>query len=102
MTQDLAFNNYRLPFRCDRVGDSHGGIVVYVKENIPCKRRHDLELSTIECIWLELNIKNKKLLVGTFYRPPNYTLLILADIENSIGLPIDTGIQDVVILGDLT
>ena len=100
LTQDLAFNNYRLPFRRDRVGDSHGGIVVYVKENIPCKRRHDLELNTIECIWLELNIKNKKLLVGTFYRPPNSTPLILADIENSIGLAIDTGIQDVVILGD--
>ena len=100
LTQDLAFNNYRLPFRRDRVGDSHGGIVVYVKENIPCKRRHDLELNTIECIWLELNIKNKKLLVGTFYRPPNSTPLILADIENSIGLAIDTGIQNVVILGD--
>ena len=45
-------------------------------------------------------MKNKKLLVGTFYRPPNSTPLILADIENSIGLAIDTGIQDVVILGD--
>ena len=60
LTQDLAFNNYRLPFRRDPVGDSHGGMVAYVKENIPCKRRHDLELNTIECIWLELNIKNKK------------------------------------------
>ena len=36
LTQDLAFNSYRLPFRRDRVGDSYGGIVVYVKENIPC------------------------------------------------------------------
>ena len=26
LTQDLAFNNYRLPFRRDRSGDSHGGI----------------------------------------------------------------------------
>ena len=100
MTQDLAFNNDRLSFRRDRVGDSHGGIVVYVKEDIPCKRKHDLELNTIECIWLKLNIKDKKLRVGTFYRPPNSTPLILADIENSIDLATDTGIQDVVILGD--
>ena len=55
-----SFNNYRLPFRRDRVGDSHGGIAVYAKENIIYKRRHDLELNTIECIWLKLNIKNKK------------------------------------------
>ena len=27
-----------LLFRRDRVGDSHGGIVVYVKVNIPCKK----------------------------------------------------------------
>ena len=60
LTQDLAFNNYRLPFRRDRSGDSHSGIVVYVKENIPCKRRNELELNTIECIWLELNIYNTK------------------------------------------
>ena len=53
LTQDLAFNNYRLPFRRDQVGDSHGGIVVYVKENIPCKRRHDLELNAIEAFGLD-------------------------------------------------
>ena len=100
LTQDLAFNNYSLPFRRDCSGDSHGGIVVYVKDNIPCKRRNDLELNTIECIWLELNIKNKKIPVGTFYRPQNSTPLILADIENYNGLAIDTGLQDVVILGD--
>ena len=59
LTQDLAFNNYRLLLSHDRVGDSHGGIVVYVKVKITCKRRHDLELNTIEFIWLELSIKNK-------------------------------------------
>ena len=66
LTQDLAFNNYRLSFRRDRVGDNHGGIVVYAKDTIPCKRRYDLELNTTECTWLEMIIKNKKLLVGTF------------------------------------
>ena len=35
-----------------------------------------------------------------FIDRPNSTPLILADIENSIGLTIDTGIQDVVILCD--
>ena len=82
------------------MGDSHGGIIVYIKNDIPCKRRQDLELLNIECVWLEVNIKNRKLLVGTFYRPPCSSSQILTDIENSIGLAVDTGISDIVITGD--
>ena len=99
-TEDLLFNDFKAPFRRDRVGDSHGGIIVYVKNDIPCKRRQDLELFNIECIWLELNIKNRKLLVGTFYRPPSSSPQVLTDIESSIGLAVDTGITDIVITGD--
>ena len=28
LSQDLVFNDFHLPFRRDRVGDSHGGILV--------------------------------------------------------------------------
>ena len=36
--QDIEFNDFQLPFRGDREGDSHGGILVYVgKNNSPCK-----------------------------------------------------------------
>ena len=73
---------------------------MYVKEGIPCKRVTDLELINIECVWVEVNVRNKRVLVGTFYRPPNSFPLISYDIENSIDLAIDTGISDIVILGD--
>ena len=55
--QDIAFNNFQLPFRRDRVGDSHGGIAVYVKTGISCKLRGDLKLANIECLWLEANLR---------------------------------------------
>ena len=100
-TDDLVFNGFRTPFRRDRVGDSHGGILVYVKQDIPCKRRPDLELANIECIWIEINIRNKKLLLGTYYRPPNASPLVLSNIETSIGLAVDTGIDNICITGDL-
>lgn len=100
-TEDLKFNNFQNPFRRDRVGDRHGGILVYVKRDIPCKRRYDLELPNIECVWIEINIKNKKLLFGTFYRPPNASPLVLTNIDQSIGLAVDTGIENICITGDL-
>ena len=97
--QDLVMNNFQTPFRRDR-DDSHGGILVYIKDGIPCKRRADLELHTIECVWVEANVRNKRILIGTFYRPPESSPLVLSDIENSIGLAVDTRISDIVILGD--
>ena len=36
------------------------------------RRRLDLEVLDVECIWIELTLpKNKRILVGLFYRPPN-------------------------------
>ena len=89
----LSFNNFQMPFRRDRIGDSHGGIAVYVKEDIPCTCKLDLAVANSECLWLELNIRNIKLLVGTFYRPPYSSPIVLSNIENSIGLAVDTGKQ---------
>ncbi|XP_053383663.1 uncharacterized protein LOC123535923 [Mercenaria mercenaria] len=89
-TGSITFENYSVPFRKDRVGDSHGGVLVYVKTHIPAIRRYDLEVHGIECIWIELRVSNKKLLFGTFYRPPNSLPIVLTNIENSIGLAYDT------------
>ena len=47
------------------------------------------------------NCKNKKLLLGTFYRPPTASPAVLSDIENSSGLATDTGVEDTVVTGDL-
>ena len=77
-------------------------VAVYVKNGIPCKRRTDLELINIEWLWVEVKVRNKRVLVGTFYRPPNSFPLVLTDIENCIhvGMAADIGISDIVILGD--
>ena len=86
--------------RRDREGDSHGGICVYVQQNLYSRRRNDLELPDIECIWIEINTHNRKQLRGTFYRPPNSDNTVLATIEDSIGLAFDTNMQNILITGD--
>ena len=99
-TSDIAFANYQIPFRKDRPTDRHGGVIVYVKDTLSARRRPDLEINDLECIWLELNVKRKSILFGVFYRPPNSTAAILSGIEDSIALAIDTGIKDIVVTGD--
>ena len=99
---DIKIENFKV-FRRDRPGDHHGGICVYVRNNVFfffSKRRHDLELPNIECLWVEISIKNKIQLIGTFYRSPNSTNAILSSIEDSIGLAFETNISNILITGD--
>ena len=68
---DLYMQSFRNPGRKDRVGDSHGWVLKYVKESVCHKRRADLAPQGIECIWIELVLKHKNILFNLFYRPPN-------------------------------
>ena len=98
-TDDLVLATYSRPERKDR-DDNHGGVILYVKETLRFKRRADLEIRGIECIWIELLNNHQRILFGLFYRPPNSHADYLSSIEDSLGLAIDTGITDIVVTGD--
>ncbi|CAB3979739.1 Hypothetical predicted protein [Paramuricea clavata] len=59
-------------FRKDRSGNNYGGIVVYLRDTINAIRRIDLEIESIEAIWVEITMPcTRGLLVAHFYRPPD-------------------------------
>ena len=99
-TSDLSFENFHEPERKDRIGDSHGGVLLYIRNTFRYKRRLDLEIPGVECIWIELITTHKRFLFGVFYRPPNTTAIQHALLEDSIHLAVDTGITDIIITGD--
>ena len=60
--------SYNCPSRKDRT--NHGGrILIYVFNTLIHKRRADLEIYWDECIWIEVQVDNKRHLVGVFYSP---------------------------------
>ena len=65
-------------------------------------RKDSLELPDIECVQIELLLCNKKLLIGTYYRPPNSLPAVLSSIEDSIGLALDTNVHNIFITGDIS
>ena len=97
---ELMLDNFNIPFRHDRQDRAGGGVIVYTKDHLYCKRRHDLEIHGIECVWLEINEKSQKYLIGTFYRPPNCPNNTWNLIDESIELAIDTQIKNIIITGD--
>ena len=71
---DYDIDGYQ-QFRRDRAdGETgYGGIMAYVMNNIPCKRRVDLESPYIEGMWLEISLPSFKLFTFVVYRAGNST-----------------------------
>ena len=99
-SSDLYLPSFKPPERKDRLGDNYGGVMLYVKQSLYYRRRRDLEPIGLECLWIELILKQKHVLFGLFYRPPNSDSLYYNSIEDSLHLAIDTGISDIIITGD--
>ena len=66
-SDDLVFQTFHKPERKDRRSDHFGGLLLYVKSGIFYKRKSDLEINGLECIWIEVVINKKSLLFGLFY-----------------------------------
>ena len=75
-------------------------MVVDIRDNISFKRRQDLEINTLEAVWVEVSLKSKTILIGGVYRPPNSTVEYLNLISKSFDRALNTGTKDILILGD--
>ena len=97
----MCLENFWPPFRTDRNDRPGGGVIVYVRETFSCKRRTDLEIRGHEAVWVEIQIKCRKILVGGFYRPPNSNIAYFELIKESIDRAYNTSIiVDIYILRD--
>ena len=56
----FLINGFQIPFRRDCQENAGGGVLVYVKDGVCCKRRADLEQANLECIWLEIRPSKSK------------------------------------------
>ena len=49
---------------------NNGGVAVYARNDLVVTRRDDLEVDSVEGLWLEIAMpKSRGFLVGSFYRP---------------------------------
>ena len=89
----LLIEAFHPPFRADRIGRPGGGVIIYVRQSLVCKRRNDLEINNLEAVWLEICVRSKKILIGGFYRPPNSTADYFTILSESIDRAYNTTYQ---------
>ena len=64
----FLMDGFQVPYRADR-DDKGGGLLFYVKDNIPCRQIHLVFVPKIEAIVLEINLKKRKWLLFGIYNP---------------------------------
>ena len=66
---NFKITGFSSPFRLDRSGNG-GGIILYTRQDIPAKLLSSYTLPNIcECMFIEINLRNRKWLLGSFYNP---------------------------------
>ena len=69
-TGQFAIERFPTPFRLDRNANG-GGLLVYVRSDIPSHRLYSFKFpDAIECISFEINLRKKKWVLFSVYRPP--------------------------------
>ena len=96
----ITIEGYYPPVRKDREdGTAWGGVAIYVRNNLICKPRPDLDVPELEAIWVETKLNQETFLVGSFYRAPDALVRYWDLVNDSIKLAMNTP-HKLVVLGD--
>ena len=89
-TNNLKFDGFDEPIRKDR-NRNGGGIMVFMSSQLKYCRRNDLENPRIETIWLDIQLKEIKMLLCCLYRSDFTALqtLFMTEIYDSIEMTLD-------------
>ena len=88
------------PYRLD-ISANSGGLLVYVDTNISSKRIFsNVFPNDIQVIILEINIKNRRLLILCIYRPPKQNLNYFVNIISDLIDKFSKTYTDVMVIGD--
>lgn len=79
---------------------SGGGVMLYTRKSLCCKRRSEFETNQIESIWAEIAVRNSKsFLICSVYRPPNSPSGWIDKFEEEISMAQTTGLE-IILMGD--
>ena len=72
-------HGYTTPYRVDRNTNGGGGLLLYVREDIPPKKIDNVDFDTgLKAMFIEINIRKIKWLISCSYNPHK------ADIKNHL------------------
>ena len=92
-------NDYHVPFRKDRT-DKGGGLLLYIKQHVPCQELHFPIINNIEVLFVEINLRMGKWLLVCGYNPDKEISNFLVAIENILN-ELCLKYENILLMGDL-
>ena len=95
----FEIDGFTTPLRVDRNREG-GGLIIYIRSDIPCKTLKTQLPTNMEGIFIELNIRNKKWLMFCGYNPKKE---LISNYLNNVGIDIDNllgNYDNMIIIGD--
>ena len=80
---------------------NHGGVAIYVRNEIVCRRLYELEDEKLESIWLEISQLSGKFIINVIYRPPSERMLYWDELERNLENARDKKDLPIYLCGDL-
>jgi hypothetical protein len=90
--------------RKDRLEIGSGGVGIYVSDRMPYSRRKQYEIDELELLWIEIELGNKKIFVGSCYRPNGQNAgevaLFMSNFQDSLARVFRRNPSSIIIMGD--
>ena len=99
-TNQFCAKGYARPYRLDR-NDKGGGILLYIRDDIPSKMLNSFKLVNMETIFVEINLRKKKWLFCCSYNPhKNLISEHLSQLNNALNY-YSKKYDNIIVMGDL-
>ena len=100
---DVKIEGYDIE-RKDRIGVGSGGVGMYITNSLPYTRRKQYEIEGLELLWVEIELGNKKIFVGSCYRPNGQNVeevdLFMSNFQDSLERIFRRNPSSIIIMGD--
>ena len=78
---------------------SVGGLLLYLRKSLNCKRRLELKISNIETLWTEVPLTyTKSFLICTLYRPPSALSEWIDLLEEELSVSQTNGLEMIIMV----
>ena len=91
--------SFSVPYRLDRTAKG-GGILLYIKEDIPSKHKKATFDKSFEGFFIEINLRSKKRLLRCSYKPHRDNITAHLRIISTALDKLSTDYENVILLGD--
>ena len=83
---ELHLSHFHPPVRQNRAVSPHGGVAIYVRNNLYCKPRPDLHVNNREAVWIDTKLNQEKKFLKVHFTALQMLKLIIGNLLVTVSI----------------